>query len=66
MHHTQNHKERTTKLSLAKKNMKIFRLTSEADEATAIKATVAAKKDFMWTFFNKNSVKKGLKSAGVF
>jgi len=34
--------------------------TSEAEEATAIKATVAAKKDFMWTLFNMKFGQKGV------
>ena len=35
-------------------------LTSEAEEATAIKASVAAKKDFMWTLFNMKFGQKGV------
>ena len=35
-------------------------LTSEAEEATAIKASVAAKKDFMWTLGNMKFGQKGV------
>ena len=53
--HAKNHKEKPSFYLT-----KILGLTSEAEAATAIKATVAAKKDFMWTLGNMKFGQKGV------